>query len=68
MNPRRYEHFGDLYRAALAENNPEAKRILLAHVKTALDQWAEADRNRAHAASRCKPTLQIDRTSVHRVA
>jgi len=67
MNPRRYGHFGDLYRAALAENNPETKRILLAHVNTVLDQWAEADRYRAQASHR-KPTLQIDRTSVHRVA
>ena len=69
MNAYRFDNFGDLYRAALAENDPELKQTLLAHVKNALDLWAEADRKRTNAALRAsKPPLQVTRTSVHRVA
>ncbi len=68
MNVRRFDHFGDLYRAALAENNPELKQKLLAHVKNALDLWAEADRQRtSDAPLGLKPPLKVNR-SVHRVA
>ena len=69
VKARRFDNFGDLYRAALAENNPELKQKLLAHVKNALDLWTEADRKRTNAASLgSKPPLQVNRTSVHRVA
>lgn len=68
MNARRFDNFGDLYRAALAENNPELKQKLLAHVKNALDLWAESDRKRTKAAPlNSKPPLAVNRT-VHRVA
>jgi len=68
MNARRLDNFGELYRAALAENNPELKQKLLAHVKKALDLWAEADRNSNAVRLASKPPLQVNRTSVHRVA
>lgn len=69
MRARRFDNFGDLYRAALAENNPERKQNLLAHVKNALDLWAEADRKGSNAGAHAsKPPLQIKRSSVHRVA
>jgi hypothetical protein len=69
MHARRFENFGALYRAALAENNPELKQKLLAYVKNALDLWAEADRKGTNAATRAsKPPLQINRSSIHRVA
>jgi hypothetical protein len=68
MNARRFGNFGDLYRAALAENDPELKQKLLAHVKNALDLWAEADRKRTNAALLgSKQPLRVNRT-VHRVA
>jgi len=68
MNARRFDNFGDLYRAALAENNPELKQQLLAHVKSALDLWAEADRKRTNSALLgSKQPLRVNRT-VHRVA
>ncbi len=68
MNARRFDNFGDLYRAALAENDPELKQKLLAHVKNALDLWAEADRRRTNAALLgAKQPLRVNRT-VHRVA
>jgi len=69
MNARRLDNFGDLYRAALAETDPELKQQLLTHVKKALDLWAEADRKHSSAVRLAsKPPLQISRTSVHRVA
>ena len=69
MQARRFDNFGDLYRAALAENDPKIKQKLLAHVKHALDLWAEGDRKRTSVASRpSKPPLQANRSSVHRVA
>lgn len=69
MNARRFDNFGDLYRAALAENDPELKQQLLAHVKKVLDHWAEADRKHSTAVRiASKPPLQVKCTSVHRVA
>lgn len=68
MNARRFDNFGDLYRAALAENNPDVKQQLLAHVKNALELWAEADRKRTNSALLgSKQPLRVNRT-VHRVA
>lgn len=68
MKARRFDNFGDLYRAALAETNPELKQKLLAHVKNALDLWAETDRKRTSAGPLgSKPPLRVDR-AVHRVA
>jgi hypothetical protein len=36
----KFSDFGDLYRAAFAETDPETKQVLLAEVKRALDMWA----------------------------
>jgi hypothetical protein len=69
MEACHFDNFGDLYRAALAENDPELKQKLLAHVKNALDLWAEADRKRSNAPPLAsQPPLRVNRTSVHRVA
>lgn len=68
MRIRRFDNFGDLYRAALAENNPELKQKLLTHVKNMLDVWAEADRNRTNHTQVGKPPVPANRTSVPRVA
>ncbi len=68
MDARRFDHFADLYRAALAEKNPELKQKLLAHVKNALDLWAEADHKRTNAALLgSKPPAKVDHP-IHRVA
>ena len=37
---RAYANFGDLYRAAFSEADPERKQQLLSDVKRALDSWA----------------------------
>ena len=69
MGAYRFDNFGDLYRAAFAENDPELKQVLLEDVKTALDRWAEADRKRSTAtAVPPKATRLADCTSIHRVA
>ena len=43
MSTSRFDNFGELYRAAFAENDPEIKQLLLADLKNALDRWAESD-------------------------
>jgi hypothetical protein len=69
MNDNRFDNFGDLYRAAFAESDPELKQMLLADVKGVLDRWAESEFNRPISPSiGPKPCQQRDRTSVHRVA
>ena len=37
---RAFANFGDLYRAAFSEADPERKQQLLSDVKRALDNWA----------------------------
>jgi len=69
MGAHPFDNFGDLYRAAFAESDPELKQLLLAHVRTALDRWAEADRRRpATTAVAPKTARFVDCTSIHRVA
>jgi hypothetical protein len=69
MGTYRFDNFGDLYRAALAESDPELKQLLLGRVKTALDRWAESDRKRSTApAVAPKATRLAECTSIHRVA
>jgi hypothetical protein len=65
----RFDNFGDLYRAAFAENDPELKQVLLEDVKTALDRWAEADRKRSTATAVPPKSARLaECTSIHRVA
>jgi len=45
-----FDDFGDLYRAAYAEVDPETKQILLAEVKNVLDRWQETVRDEAVTA------------------
>jgi hypothetical protein len=52
---RVYTNFGDLYRAAFSEADPERKQQLLADVKRALDNWA---------ASAESPTSALRKTAV----
>jgi hypothetical protein len=40
-----FTNFGDLYRAAYAELDPNTKQLLLAEVKKALDRWEQAMRD-----------------------
>jgi hypothetical protein len=69
MGAYRFDNFGDLYRAAFAENDPELKQLLLVHVKTALDRWAESDRKRSTATAVApKASRLAECTSIHRVA
>jgi len=71
MSDPRFDNFGDLYRAAFAETDPEQKQVLLADVKNALDQWAEADNRRTDSRATFaspKPLLRVDRTSIKRIA
>ena len=69
MGAYRFDNFGDLYRAAYAENDPELKQLLLGHVKTALERWADSDRKRPIAtAAAPKATRLAECTSIHRVA
>jgi hypothetical protein len=42
MSTNRFNNFGELYRAAYAEPDPEIKQLLLADVKQALDRWADS--------------------------
>ena len=69
MSTSHFDNFGDLYRAAFAENDPEIKQLLLAHVKHALDRWAESERATALPSPPSpKPPSPIDRHALHRVA
>jgi hypothetical protein len=62
----RFTNFGDLYRAAFAEPNPNVKQLLLAEVKKALDRWAETMRD--GMASSGKPvSAEIDTPNVAKV-
>ena len=38
-----FADFGDLYRAAFSEADPERKQQLLSDVKRALDKWAASE-------------------------
>ena len=40
---RAYANFGDLYRAAFSEADPQLKQQLLSDVKRALDNWAASE-------------------------
>ena len=44
---RAYANFGDLYRAAFSESDPERKQQLLSDVKRALDSWAASEETAA---------------------
>jgi hypothetical protein len=73
MSTSRFDNFGDLYRAAFAENDPEIKQLLLADVKCALDRWAESERNSfpsptSPRPSRPRPPRPRGRSSIYRVA
>jgi hypothetical protein len=52
-----FPHFGELYRAAYAERNPERKQILLRQVELAIRDWEEmlqiwvADNPKSHDRS-----------------
>ncbi len=39
MTDTKFRTFGELYRAAYAEPNPERKAFLLSEVRRALDEW-----------------------------
>jgi hypothetical protein len=41
-----FKNFGDLYRAALAEPNPERKLLLMSQVKQVLDEWEQTSATR----------------------
>lgn len=41
MEHTTFNNFGDLYRAAFAEQDPEKKLFLLTQVRKALDHWEE---------------------------
>jgi hypothetical protein len=45
MKDAQFRSFGDLYRAAYAESNPERKALLLSQVRRALDEWEQGLRN-----------------------
>jgi hypothetical protein len=69
MRNSRFANFGDLYRAALAESNPEIKQTLLADVKKELDRWAASDLSRPIASPLgSKPSQRTNTASIHRVA
>jgi hypothetical protein len=69
MRDSRFDNFGDLYRAAFAESNPEVKQMLLANVKRELDLWAESELSRPISPSvGPKPCQPKDHASIHRVA
>lgn len=42
-----FKNFGDLYRAAFAEPNPERKLLLMSQVKQVLEEWEQASATRA---------------------
>jgi hypothetical protein len=56
MSIHHFENFGDLYRAAFAESDPEIKQILLVDVKRALDRWAVSQAAEAPRAAKIGPT------------
>ena len=69
MSTSQFDNFGDLYRAAFAENDPEIKQLLLAHVKHALDRWAESEYNTSlMSPTSPKPSSQGNRHSLQHVA
>ena len=68
MSTNRFDNFGELYRAAFAEDNPEIKKLLLADVQKALDRWAESENTTPHPQTGRKPFIQKDPSSLYRVA
>ena len=45
MKDPQFRSFGDLYRAAYAESNPERKALLLSQVRKALEDWEQGLHN-----------------------
>lgn len=45
MKGKTFSNFSDLYRAAFAERDPEAKLLLVAEVKKAIDDWEQTLHN-----------------------
>ena len=68
MSTNRFDNFGELYRAAFAENNPEIKQSLLADVQSTLNQWAECDHNTTVRPPTGPKPSQKDCSSFYRVA
>jgi hypothetical protein len=65
MSTYSFNNFGDLYRAAFAERDPEIKQLLLADVKRALDRWANSVSESAAPPARPGPS-QISATTMNR--
>lgn len=47
MNSDRFQHFGELYRAAFAERDPEKKSMLLSEVKRTIEQSDDKRQSRS---------------------
>jgi hypothetical protein len=67
MSTSRFDNFGELYRAAFAENNPEIKQLLLADVQNVLDRWAESEHNTTlRPPTGPKPSSRKNTSSLYR--
>ena len=52
-----FDNFGDLYRAAFAEQDPEKKLFLLSEVRKAIEKWEQA--SRSPLAEKSKPPTVV---------
>jgi len=69
MSTHRFQNFGQLYRAAYAETNPELKQILLSDVKRVLDGWAESNAELSPSqATRVPIRPRSEKRMLHQVA
>ncbi len=69
MRNSRFANFGDLYRAAFAESDPEVKQTLLADVKKELDRWGASDVSHPISSPLGPKSSQRTNTaSIHRAA
>ena len=53
-----FDNFGDLYRAAFAEQDPEKKLFLLSEVRKAIEKW-EQQASRSPLAEKPKPPTVV---------
>ncbi len=53
-----FDNFGDLYRAAFAEQDPEKKLFLLGEVRKAIEKWEE-QASRSSLADKPKPPTVV---------
>lgn len=63
MTDTRFKDFGQLYKAAFAEREPERKLLLLNQVRRALEDWETLQRNSSKPPSSTPQVLRLSHTA-----